>query len=377
MAATSIYSIDYPANTDLVTNGAAQMQLLAGDVETALNTQVLNLWGRNAIHNPSMKLNYRNGQSSFIADRWLTTKSAGATVTWTRTALGVTANLPEYVGGEINGNVTVAGGASDYVTVGQNIESVRTFAGRTVKLSFYARAASGTPKLGASFDQNFGTGGAPSATVTGTGQSVTLTTTYTRYSLTFTVPSISGKTLGTGGDDFLLLNFWLDAGSTLATRSGSVGNQTGQIYITGVQAEADYLTPLEWRPESIEEQLCSRYFWCTYQQGVYLSAGGAGVAGAIGVTAFSGSSDGSGYFNIYVQYPTAMFKVPTVTYFTGTAGTLGSFDMLRSGSTSTAAMQALGAGNGRKSIAARTTASIGAVWVVATMSGHIVADTSW
>ena len=375
MASTSIYGIDYPVNTDLVTNGAAQMQLLATDTDTAINTQVGTLWGRNALHNGSMRFNYRNGQSSFIADRWLTTKSAGATVAWTRTALGVTANLPEYVQAEINGNVTVAGGASDYVTVGQNIESVRTFAGRTVKVTFYAKAAAGTPKLGVSIDQNFGTGGSPSATVTGTGQAVTLSTTYARYTLTFVVASISGKTLGTGGDDFTLLNFWLDAGSTLATRSGTVGNQTGQIYITGVQAETDYVTPLEWRPDGIEEQLLARYFWTTFQQGVYLSAGG--VAAAVGEVAFAGSSDGSGFVNMTVHFPTAMFKNPTVTFFTFTAGTLGSFDMLRSGSTATNAVQALAAGNGRKSIAFRTTLTIGAVWVVATMIGHITADTGW
>ena len=78
----------------------------------------------------------------------------------------------------------------------QKIEDVRTFAGQTVTMSFWAKASSSVvvrPLL----QQVFGTSGSAGVTTTGTNH--TLTTTWTRYSQTLTLPSIAGKTIDTSG----------------------------------------------------------------------------------------------------------------------------------------------------------------------------------
>ena len=87
-------------------------------------------------------------------------------------------------------------GAGAFNAVTQQIEDVRRLAGKTVTVSFWAVAGAGTPKLGVSLNQIFGTGGSPSAYVPTAGQAVTLTTSLARYALTFTLPSVAGKTLG-------------------------------------------------------------------------------------------------------------------------------------------------------------------------------------
>src|SRR5690606_33394960 len=59
------------------------------------------------------------------------------------------------------------------------------------------------------FFQNFGTGGSPSTGVQVSAQNASLTTSWQRFDLTFDIPSISGKTLGTNNDDLLLLVFFM------------------------------------------------------------------------------------------------------------------------------------------------------------------------
>src|SRR4051812_1679348 len=97
----------------------------------------------------------------------------------------------------LKSSTTAAAGTSDFAQVFHRIEDVRTLAGRQVTLSFVAYAVTGTPKLGLELAQSFGTGGAPSAAVFTAMGAVTLSTTPTRYSVTVTLPSITGKVLGT------------------------------------------------------------------------------------------------------------------------------------------------------------------------------------
>lgn len=73
------------------------------------------------------------------------------------------------------------------------IEDVRKGAGKTVTLSFYARAVTaGT--INVNYNQNFGSGG--SSTVYGAGQNFAVTTAWTRFQVSWTLPAISGKTVG-------------------------------------------------------------------------------------------------------------------------------------------------------------------------------------
>jgi hypothetical protein len=159
--------------------------------------------------------------------------------------------------------ITSVAAAGNYIYFSQRIEDVRLLAGQTVTVSFWAKVAAGTPSIGISVDQYFGTGGSPSATATGTGQAQALTTTWTKYSKTFTVPSINGKTIGTAANtSFSALVFWLDAGSSLNTRSGSIGQSSKTVSIAQVQLEVGPVaTPFEQRPYGMELALCQRYYY--------------------------------------------------------------------------------------------------------------------
>jgi Carbohydrate binding domain len=158
--------------------------------------------------------------------------------------------------------VTSAAGAGNYAILIQAIENVRLLAGKTVTVSFWAKAASGTPQIGCEITQAFGSGGSPSALITGTGQVVTLSTTWTKYSQTFTLLSINGKTLGTDvNSSYTQLLFWLDAGATYNTRSGSIGQASKTVSIAQVQCEVGTVaTPFEHRPIGAELALCKRYY---------------------------------------------------------------------------------------------------------------------
>ena len=113
-----------------------------------------------------------------------------------------------------------------------------------------------------SLAQEFGSGGSPSAQVIGVGQSVTsVSTAWTRYALTFTLPSTAGKTLGTDNNNQTSLEMWLSAGSSFATRTGGVGVQTGFFNMWGVQLEiGSTATPLEKPDPQVDLANCQRFF---------------------------------------------------------------------------------------------------------------------
>ena len=160
-------------------------------------------------------------------DRWINLH-LGSTKTISRQAftLGQTAvpGEPAYYS---RTGVSSFAGVGNYVIQQQKIESVRTLAGQTCTVSFWAKADA-SRNIAIEFGQNFGTGGSPSAQVNAIGsQLVALTTTWTKYTKTIAIPSISGKTLGTAGDDSLEFTFWFDAGSNWNTRTASLGQQSG------------------------------------------------------------------------------------------------------------------------------------------------------
>lgn len=188
--------------------------------------------------------------------------------------------------------------AGDYTFLTQVAENPRLFAGQTVTMSFWAKAASGTPKVSFEFTQYFGTGGSPSATVNTYGGQVTLSTSWARYSLTFNVPSVSGKTFGTTANTaFTQLVWWVSAGSSFDSRTGTIGIQSNTFDIWGIQIEAGSVaTPFTTASGSIggELALCQRY---------YFVGGNAapGVAATNSIARFS------------VPFPVTMRVAPTVT----------------------------------------------------------------
>lgn len=197
--------------------------------------------------------------------------------------------------------VTSVAGSGNYVAKYQKIEGVRTFAGQTVTLSFWAKADA-VRNIATSADQAFGSGGSPSSSVSGIGPTTyALTTSWKYFTSTFTLPSISGKTLGTNNNDCLTLLFWFDAGSTFNSRTNSLGQQSGTFDIANVQLEAGpQASSFEQRPIGTELALCQRY---------YLALGKEFLYNTIGL-GFAGSATGC---DIFVPLPVKMRIAPQIT----------------------------------------------------------------
>ena len=193
--------------------------------------------------------------------------------------------------------VTSVASAGNFTVIRQKIEDVRLLAGQTITVSFWAKAATGTPSIGVSVTQSFGSGGSPSTAVPSTGQAQVITTTWTKYSKTFSIPSINGKTIGTDANtSFTQLNIWLDAGSTFNTESGSIGQSSKTVSIAQVQLEIGSVsTPFEFRPIQIETALCQRYYESLPNCGFI---GSGYVAGAL--------------IGNYIQFSTTKRAVPTL-----------------------------------------------------------------
>lgn len=170
--------------------------------------------------------------------------------------------------------VSSVAGAGNFVQLVHRIEGVRVLAGQTATLSFYAKADA-SKNICTEFMQSFGTGGSPSGAVLGIApNTISLTTAWKRYSISVSIPSISGKTFGTSGDDMLALNIWFDAGTNYSSRTNSLGQQSGTFDIAQVQLEPGTVaTPFEFRPYGTELALCQRYYWKSSGY-VYLTACG-------------------------------------------------------------------------------------------------------
>ena len=160
--------------------------------------------------------------------------------------------------------VTSVGGAGNQCRKYQRIENVETLSGQTATLSFYAKVDV-AKDIAVEFQQNFGTGGSPSSGLDGSDglpvQTFPLTTSWQKFTVTVDIPSISGKTLGTDNNDFLVLNMWFDAGSDYDARTNSLGQQSGTFDIAQVQLEeGSVATDFEDRHIGDELALCQRYY---------------------------------------------------------------------------------------------------------------------
>jgi hypothetical protein len=220
--------------------------------------------GRNKIINGNFDI-WQRGTSfnlnQYTADRWYNNFNVGAsTVTRQNFTLSQT-DVPGNPSYYYRATVTSGGTANSYALLFQRIEDVRTFQGQTVTVSFWAKADA-TKFVSVEFQQNFGTGGSPSATRTSIGVTkFTLTSYWAKYTATVSIPSISGKTLGSDGNDNLGFNIWFEAGSDYNSRTDTLGLQSGTFDIAQVQIEeGSTATKFEELPLSTQLQLCQRYY---------------------------------------------------------------------------------------------------------------------
>ena len=206
--------------------------------------------------------NASGATGTYYADRWLCDSYYGANTISRQTFTPGTAPVAGYEGsffGRIA--LTGSGGIANNVAIFyQRIEDVRTLAGQTATLSFWAKAHASTSSTIVSISQNFGSGGSSSVTVTS--QTFALTTSWVRYSFTVSIPSISGKTIGT--NSFLQVLAGLE--------SIALGSPNPTFDIWGVQLEAGSVaTAFQTATGTIQGELaaCQRYYYeaTLYQTG--------------------------------------------------------------------------------------------------------------
>jgi hypothetical protein len=272
--------------------------------------------GKNKIINGDFRFNQRSFTSTvnngYTFDRWIKSTNGSTGTVSPQVFTPGAAPVAGYEGTNFLRLVTAGqSAAGDSAQISQFIEDVRTFAGQTITISFWAKADTGTPKVYVETYQIFGAGG--SSAVIQTGTQITLSTSWARYSVTITVPSISGKTIGTSS--YLAVNFFTSAGSDLNSRTNSLGLQNFTFDLWGVQAEAGSVaTAFQTATGTIQGELaaCQRYYAKSYAQG---SAPGSLVN--------EGSQVYSAYYNVTavaafrqtVRFPITMRTAPSVTIY--------------------------------------------------------------
>jgi hypothetical protein len=200
------------------------------------------------------------GVNAYTADRWLVAKDgSGATVTVSQqTFTPGAAPVAGYEGQFFFRYAqSVAGSGATFNIVSQRIEDVRQLAGQTVTVSFYAKAASALTLASIDLAQVFGGGGSGSVNTALSG-SLAITTSWTRFTYTVSLPSISGKTIGT--NPYLAFRIFLP------------NNAIQTLDLWGVQIEAgSTASPFQTATGTKQGELaaCQRYYWRAGGQSVY------------------------------------------------------------------------------------------------------------
>jgi hypothetical protein len=314
---TTNYGFDVPTSSDLVKNGATQIALLGQDLDTFL----FRPFTRNGIINSGMNVAQRGTTftsttgATYTLDRWQGYRTASAAYNISQQSTADTTNLPfiQYCArvGRPSGNT-----ATNIVFYVQTMETVnsRQFSGKTVTLSFYARAGANYSAAsnalgcevvtGTGTDQNAITGftGAASAF----SQNNTLTTTWQRFTITGSIASTSTQ---------LGLNFYY-------TPVGTAG-ANDYFEVTGVQVEvgsqASPFIPAGGGSPQSELAMCQRYYRKSYNQAVTpgTSSSNPGIEFAQGYVALASASPYKS-----VSLAQTMRTAPTVTIysFLGTTG---------------------------------------------------------
>ena len=253
---------DTPARLAVGNNG--ETLVADSSATTGLRWQGNFAAGKNKIINGAFDIWQRGttfAQNNYTADRFVC-QATGSTATITQqTFTSGTAPVAQYEGQYfLRATVTSSAGAGNFLSIAQLIEDARTFAGQTITFSFWAKADA-SKNVAVEFDQNFGTGG--STGVNGIGvTTISLTNSWARYSVTTSIPSISGKTVGT--NSYLRVRWWLDAGSNFNARTNSLGQQNITFDVWGVQLEAgNTATSFQTATGTLAGELaaCQRYYF--------------------------------------------------------------------------------------------------------------------
>jgi hypothetical protein len=208
--------------------------------------------GKNAIINGGFD-NWQRGTSfgsltdgSFFADRWAVDfNGTGATRTVSRQEIaGAWATSSRYFSRYAQ---SVAGTGGTYNWFHTRIESVATYAGQTVTVSFMAKADA-SRSVDVAISQVFGSDG--SSQVNYNFGTAALTTSWQRFTYNVALTSISGKTIGT--NDNLELDFKMPVNTAMTIDVGDVQLEVGSVATQFTRAGG-----------TIQGELaaCLRYYW--------------------------------------------------------------------------------------------------------------------
>lgn len=308
-------------NTDITQLNAVQAingGALRGRTNNLLNG-AFDVWQRGA----SFRI---AGRLTRTADRWMYDYSnTTGTVDVSRTPVVVdglagSAFSPKYA---CQVNCSVAPTSNTYQELTSQIESVRTLQGRRVTVSFYAFANTTAKPINVRLTQFFGLGGTASVILTSPVITVQVGA-WQRYSATFDLPAITGKTIGATGNDSLNVSFMLPI------------NQTFNLYFTGVQIEeGGVMSAYEERPYCETYMDCLRYLQTSYDDGV--APGTVVTPGSVGANRFTVAAVSS------IQFKATMRVIPTVSYYNPITGAAGSW--YAPGTAPTVSTQSVGTNN--------------------------------
>jgi hypothetical protein len=206
MASSTNYLWAEPDNSSLVKNGASDIRTLGNAIDTSVWNVGYGQAGKNKVINGNFGI-WQRGTSftsnvsgeTYTADRWVSlVNGTGTRTVAQQTFTPGTAPVAGYEGQYFLRLGCSASGTATYFAVKQRIEDVRTFAGQTVTISFWAKASATLSTTFFGISQSFGSGGSGGVDTAGT--NLTFTTSWVRYTQTFAVPSVAGKTIGTGSN---------------------------------------------------------------------------------------------------------------------------------------------------------------------------------
>jgi hypothetical protein len=219
---------------------------------------------------------------TYTSDRWSATRQNGAG-TVTRKSFPADSNsVPNSAPNYLSFNQSTA--ATDYApNIVQNIEDVRTFAGQTVTLSFYAKASKSIALSLFVYQNNGGGGGQTGLSPTVIG---TATTSWSRISYTFAMPSVSGLTISAGSTTQMYLQMPLS--DTYTVDFSQVQLEVGSVATSFTRAGGTLQGELA---------ACQRYYWRTTATGTI----------AVG----SGTTEDANRGIIFINNPVSMRIAPT------------------------------------------------------------------
>jgi hypothetical protein len=255
---SDLLNLGQESTSDAFTDDRARITLIEDTLDEAISPK------GNALINADFYFNQRSftsitADNNYGFDRWAFTGSNG---TYTPQVFTPgTAPNTKTQGANFARLVSASQSAGTRTALTQRIEDVRNFAGQQVTLSFYAKSGSGTPKIGIALIRNFGSGGSATDFAAIDANTV-ITTSWGRYSVTLTLPSLTGKTIGTGS--YLQLDLLTSVGSTISgTGYPAIGAQNTTVDFWGIQLEAGAnATSFKTAANTIQGELaaCQRYF---------------------------------------------------------------------------------------------------------------------